>query len=93
MKRRVPEDLTIKSGTTLDRDPLKRFRLDYKGTHLTKTSSLKPLERSCRRWQLLMLQWFFYESHYPLDMHLGRRNLRQSQVTPGFDEDLNPPIR
>ena len=69
--KRVPRVLTIDLGTFLNRDPLKRFRPIYKGTQLTETSGLKPLERSCRRWQLLKLQRLIYESHYPLDMHLG----------------------
>ena len=50
--KRVPRVLTIDLGALLDRDPLKRFRPIYKGTQLTETSGLKPLERSCRRWQL-----------------------------------------
>ena len=69
--KRVPRVLTIDLGTILNRDPLKRFRSTCKGTQLTRTSGLKPLERSCRRWQLLKLQRLIYESHYPLDMHLG----------------------
>ena len=69
--KRVPRVLTIDLGALLNRDPLKRFRPIYKGTQLTGTNGLKPLERSCRRWQLLKLQRLIYESHYPLDMHLG----------------------
>ena len=46
-------------------------------------TAIKQLERSCRRWQLYWLQ-LDLRGELHLDMHLGIRNPRQSQVAPGI---------
>jgi len=59
-----------------------RRRFHHAGLDHRRKRGFRPLVRSFRRWQLYKLQRFFYESHYPLGMHLGLRYPRRSHVAP-----------